>query len=76
MSIENSVKDSYNKLRGTFLDVVNSGIHPNGLNPLTSVTIYKSVVLPKALYGCEVLDSLTLGDLNMLERGHRLCIKY
>ena len=45
LSIENSVKDCYNKLRGTFLGIVNSGIHPNGLNPLTSVTIYKSVVL-------------------------------
>ena len=76
MSIENSVKESYNKLRGTFLGIVNSGIHPNGLNPLTSVTIYKSVVLPKALYGCELWKSLTLSDLNMLERGHRFCIKY
>ena len=76
MNIESSVKDSYNKLRGTFLGIVNSGIHPNGLNPLTSVTIYKSVVLPKALYGCELWNSLTLGDLNMLERGHRFCIVF
>ena len=76
INIESSVKDSYNKLRGTFLGIVNSGIHPNGLNPLTSVTIYKSVVLPRALYGCELWNSLTLSDLNMLERGHRFCIKY
>ena len=36
----------------TFLSLVNCGLHEDGFTPLTAKHIYKSIVLPKALYGC------------------------
>ena len=35
MCIADSVREASTKLRGTFLSLVNSGLHPHGLNPLT-----------------------------------------
>ena len=74
MSIADSVRRASTKLRGTFLSLVNSGLHPHGLNPLTFLTIYKSVVLPKALYGCELWSSLSLANITQLECSHRFCL--
>ena len=37
---------------------------------------YETVVLPKALYGCETWFSLTTNNILLLERAHRFCIKY
>ena len=57
------------------MSIVNCGLF-NNLNPLTCKTIYKAVVLPKALYGCESWSSLTLSQLLILERAHRFCVRY
>ena len=76
MSIDKNVKLACNKIRNTFLSLVNSGIHQDGLNPLTSKRIYNSVVLPKALYGCELWSNLNKNHITSLERAHRFCIKF
>ena len=68
------IQEACRRLRGTFLSICNSGIHPENLNPLTSRTIYKSVVIPKALYGCEMWSILSNTDIAKLE-GH-ICLKY
>ena len=46
------------------------------LNPLTCIKIYNSVVLPKALYGCESWSQLSVSNILHLERAQRFCIKY
>ena len=74
MSIDNNVKIACNKLKNTFLSIVNCGFHQDGLNPLTSKRIYNSIVLPKALYGCELWSSLNKKQIMSLERAHRFCI--
>ena len=76
MSIDKNVKLACNKIRNTFLSLVNSGIHQDGLNPLRSKRIYNSVVLPKALYGCELWSNLNKNHIMSLERAHRFCIKF
>ena len=76
MSFDNNVKVACNKLKNTFLSIVNCGIHQDGLNPLTSKRIYNSIVLPKALYGCELWSSLNKKQIMSLERAHRFCIKF
>ena len=76
MSIGKNVKDACNKIRNTFLSLVNCGIYQDGLNPLTSKRIYNSVVLPKALYGCELWSNLHPNHIMSLERAHRFCIKF
>ena len=37
---------------------------------------YKSIVLPKALYGCEFWDNLSKDDVYLLEKSHMYCLKY
>ena len=76
MSIDENVKLACNKLRGTFLCLVTCGIYENGLNPLTSRRIYNSVVLLKALYGCELWSNMQSSHIVSLERAHRFCIKF
>ena len=76
MSFDENVKLACNKLRGTFLSLVNCGIYEDGLNPLTSRRIYNSVVLPKALYGYELWSNMQSSHIVSLERAHRFCIKF
>ena len=45
------------------------------LHPLTLKRIYEYMVLPRALYGCELWGNLSQSDSLLLERSHRLCIK-
>ena len=55
LSIDINLKEAANKSKDTFLSLVNCGlIHSESLHPLSCKTIYESVVLPKALYGCKL----------------------
>ena len=36
ISIDDNIKEAVSKLNGTFLSLVNSGIHDGGFNPITS----------------------------------------
>ena len=74
--IDDNVKEAANKLKGTLLSLTNSGIHDGGLNPLTSKRIYKAVVIPKALYGCELWNSLLPKHMEILEKAHRFCVRF
>ena len=77
MSIKDNIKDACDKLKGTFVSLVNDGIvHEQGLLSLSCMKIYRCIVLPKALYGCENWSNLCNSDLLSLERAHRYCIKY
>ena len=50
-----TVKQIDIKLRGAFFGLIKEWLHVNGRNPLTSYNIYKSIVIPRALFGCELL---------------------
>ena len=63
-------------LRGTFLSLVTCGLHPNGINPISAMKLYTSIVLPKALYSCELWNNLTPKTVSELEVAHRFCIKF
>ena len=69
------VKQVDRKLRGAFFGLIKDGLYINGLNPLTSYSIYRSIVIPRALFGCELLQSLSDRDMLTMERSHRLCLK-
>ena len=56
---------------------MNSGIvHEHGLHTLSCQKIYKCIVLPNALYGCENWSHISEEKMLTLERAHRYCIKY
>jgi hypothetical protein len=56
--------------RRTMYSLMNTGVHgANGLNPQTSYTIYQRYVMPRLLYGLEMLP-LNQKQLNILSRLH------
>lgn len=76
MTFDNIVAEACRKIKGTFLSIINCGLHDDGLNPITSRQIYNSVVLLKALYGSELWSRLLPNGILSLERAHRFCIKF
>ena len=73
MTLNTVTKEASTKLKTTFLSLVNCGLREDGFTPLTAKLIYKSIVLPKSLYGCEVWSQLSPTQLSPLERAHRFC---
>ena len=55
--------------------IINYGIYENGINPITAKRLYETIVLPKALYGCEMWSYLSKDYISALEIAHRFCIK-
>ena len=75
LSLDENIMSAATKLKSTLLSLCNCGLQENGLNPLTSKHVYKTIVLQKTLYGCELWNSLFPKHLNMLKRAHRFCVK-
>jgi len=70
LSSKDSIHKASNKLRGTYLNICNYGIHPSAMSHETLKTIYTSVVIPKALFGCELWNPYSQEDITKLERAH------
>ncbi|XP_033756185.1 uncharacterized protein LOC117338930 [Pecten maximus] len=62
------IASSCKKGRKAVNSLISVGIHQNGMNPLKSVRIIKSVVLPTILYGCELWADPTKSSSKELER--------
>ena len=45
------------------------------LSPVTSLRLYKSVVQPTFVYGCEMWSNMSLSSMKAIEVFHRYCIK-
>ena len=45
------------------------------LSPVTSLRLYKSVVQPTFLYGCEIWSNMSSSSMKAIEVFHRYCIK-
>ena len=69
------IKEACSKGRGCFMGLAGSGVRPSGLSPITIGKLYKTIVLPRALYGCELWNGLTVDSKVRLERMHRFCMK-
>ena len=75
MKVKQNVADSVSSIRKLLFGLVSCGFSEMALHALTLKRIYKSVVLPRALYGSELWSNLSQNDIMLLERSHRLCIK-
>ena len=62
-------------IRRMFFGLISSCLSEHDLNPLTWKRIYETVILPKALYGCENWLNSSGTTMTLLERSHRLCLK-
>ena len=75
MKVKSNIVVASSKIRQNYFGILNSGISGKDLHPLTLKKIYDSVVLPRALYGCEFWHDISNSDLLSLERSHRFCVK-
>ena len=77
MKCHEKVQNACRKGRAAFhrlLDLSSAAESPR-LNPLTLTKLYKSIVIPSTLYGCETWSRLTAHDLNELEKFQHFCVK-
>lgn len=75
MDMRANIVESASKIRRIFFGIITSSFSQQDLHPLTLKRIYDTVILPKALYGCEFWSNLSQTDALLLERSHRLCLK-
>ncbi len=57
-----------NSARGTFLSLSNTGLHRDGLNPITALKLYQTIVLPRALFGCELWNTISATNMRNLKQ--------
>ena len=60
-------------LTGTVLSLRSCGA--NGINPISAMKLYTSIVLPRALYGCGLWSNIDNSSMLKLEVAHRFCMK-
>ena len=60
--------DACAKAKSTMACLSNLGVRPNALNPICGANLWHSVVIPTALYGCELWNNMTEQELLSIER--------
>jgi hypothetical protein len=76
MNLNENISNACSKLRKTFFSLADCGVHKTGLHPITSRHLYKTIVLSKALFGCELWCNINDSQILKLERVHRQCLKF
>ncbi len=66
---------SCSTLRALTMAMVKSGVHSQGLNPITCSKVLRSMFLPRALFGCELWCDMSCTELLALERAQRFAVK-
>ncbi len=51
------------------------GVRPLGLNPLTSASLYRKIIMPTVLYGCELWNHLTKAESDELNKLQHFIVK-
>ena len=69
------VQEACKKGKASFMSLAGAGVRPHGLNPITCSKLFKLIVLPRSLYGCELWNQLPQFCIQQLERMQRFCAK-
>ena len=75
MKICNRISERCKKAKSSFFAMIGLGVHPLGLNPITSANLYKRIVLPSVLYGSELWNNMTQSDINSINRFQHFIVK-
>ena len=67
------VQEACKKGKASFMSLAGAGVRPHGLNPITCSKLFKLIVLPRSLYGCELWNQLPQFCIQQLERMQRFC---
>ncbi|CAC5355245.1 unnamed protein product [Mytilus coruscus] len=73
---EINIDDRIKLARRAKYSLMSSGLHgTNGVDPITGYNIYKTYILPRLLYGLEILP-LTKGQIEILEKFHKNTLRH
>ena len=75
MKTEPKITKRCQKGKNSFHAMIGYGVHPSGLNPLTSSSLYKKVILPTILYGSELWNNMTNKDIITLNKTQHYIVK-
>ena len=64
---------SCTKMSSTLFAVIDSGLKPTSTSPLTLLKLFKTICIPRALFGCELMSNLSRTEMNVLEVTYRFC---
>ena len=62
-------------IRGTYLSITGLLNSNTGLNPITAFKLYRSCVLPRSLFGCELWNDISVASCKKIETAHHFCLK-
>ena len=64
LNITNRITERCQKAKNSFFAMIGLGVHPLGLNPITSKSLYQKVIMPCALYGSELWNGMSQNEIN------------
>lgn len=67
LSCASAISRSCCKGRKKLNSLINIGVHKHGMNPIQSCKMWKTVVAPAVLYGCELWTDISKKSLENLE---------
>ncbi|MES9879357.1 MAG: reverse transcriptase family protein [Sedimenticola sp.] len=67
--------ESCQKGKNSFYAMLTLGVRPLGLNPLTSASLYRKVIMPTVLYGSELWNHLTKSESDELNKLQHFIVK-
>lgn len=67
INLNENISDACSKLPKTFFSLADCGVHKTGLHPITSRHLFKTSVLSKALFGCELWCSINDSQIHKIE---------
>ena len=63
IKLTNRISERCQKAKNDFFVMTYLSMRPNALNPSTSVKLYSTIIIPIALYGCELWSNITSCDV-------------
>ena len=66
---------SIQKGRNAFHAMIGYGVKPLGINPITAISLYRKIILPSVLYGCEIWNNLSTTEINEIDKFQRYIVK-
>ena len=69
------IRDACAKGTSSLFSMADIGVRPCRLNTKTSIDLYRKVVMPTVLYGCEVWNKLKTCDVYKINKFQRMTVK-